>query len=397
MRGLLAIARTGLVDVLLHPLRSGATLLCLVSLLLPFLAGVGVSRGLLEDARESIRSGADLHVSGTRFGRPAPVPLEALETVRAIPGVRDVRPRIVGEIALGRDRIPAVLVGLGAGRLPLDTGALEGRPFRGDGSLELVVGAELARRLHLEVGSRLPPFYRNAAGERVATVVGVFRRDVPAWAANLVFCSLGSAAEIFDQEGLCTELLVTCEPGYLHAVEVAILRLPGLAARDAHGPVLPQVLSRDALEAALPQALRHLDGIFYLHFVIAFAVGIPLLMVVSGVGLAERRREAALLKALGWATDAVLVKGLVESLALSVLGASLAYLGAALWLDAFGGRGIAGIFLPGAEAAPTFPLPFRLGGVPALLSFVVSFAVVGTGTLWSNWRAARAEPAMAMR
>jgi len=63
----------------------------------------------------------------------------------------------------------------------------------------------------------------------------------------------------------------------------------------------------------------------------------------------------------------------------------------------FDGAGIVGIFLQGAEAAPGFRVPFRLVPVPLLLAFVVSFAVVATGTLYSTWRAATAPPALALR
>ena len=395
MRKFAAISRTGLVAVLLHPLRSTATLLCLAAVLVPYVAGTGVARGLADEAQTSIRFGADLYVSGSRFGRPAPVPLAALETVRLVPGVRDVFPRIVGEIGLGNLRVPAVVVGIPKDRLPASTRCVEGRLFAAEG--ELVMGAELARRLHVGVGSPIPPFYRNRSGERVSTVVGIFRSDLPLWEANLLFCSFGTAAAIFDQEGLATSFLVTSEPGYGDAAESALRRLPPFDDKGPHGPVAPVVTSREDVQALLPRGLRHLDGIFQLHFVLAFAVGIPLLMVTAGLGLSERRREAALLKATGWMTDEVLLQGMVEGLVLSVIGASSAVLLAYVWLDLLGARGIAGIFLPGAEPFPAFRVPFRLTPVPALLGFAVSFAVVSLGTLYSTWRAATAAPALALR
>ena len=397
MRKLVAIARTGVAAVLLHPLRSAATVACLVAVLLPWLAGAGVAQGLLDQAEMSIEGGADLYVAGTRFGRPAPVPLDALQTIRGIAGVRDVFPRIVGEIALGKEQLSAVVVGVPAERLPSATEIVEGRLFRPGARLELVMGTELARRLGVGVESRLPPFYRNPAGEHVSTVVGLFQADLPIWEANLVFCSLDSAAEIFDQNGLATSLLVSCEPGYLHAVQRTLLRMPSLGARDARGALKPVVTSKEDVRALLPRNLRHLTAIFNLHFVLVFAVGIPLLMVTSGVGLSERRREAALLKATGWMTDEVLLRGMVESFVLCLLGATLSVLLAYAWLGPLNGKGITGVFLPGAEAAPGCRVPFSLMPVPAFLTFVISFAVVATGTLYSTWRAATAAPALALR
>jgi len=63
----------------------------------------------------------------------------------------------------------------------------------------------------------------------------------------------------------------------------------------------------------------------------------------------------------------------------------------------FNGYGIAGLFLDGVSAKPEFPVPFRLTPVPALLAFVLAFAVVLTGTLYSSWRAAVTPPREAMR
>ena len=61
------------------------------------------------------------------------------------------------------------------------------------------------------------------------------------------------------------------------------------------------------------------------------------------------------------------------------------------------GYGIAGVFLAGAGAAPSFTVPYRLAPVPALLAFVVALTVVMTGTLYSSWRAATVPPREAMR
>src|SRR5262245_52901140 len=102
MSRLSGIARTGVHSALLHPLRSAVTVACVVSVLLPWVAGLGVSRGLRDEAEDSVRFGADLYVTGLRLGRNVPVPLEAVEAVKAIPGVTAVVPRIVGEIRLGK-------------------------------------------------------------------------------------------------------------------------------------------------------------------------------------------------------------------------------------------------------------------------------------------------------
>jgi ABC-type antimicrobial peptide transport system permease subunit len=157
------------------------------------------------------------------------------------------------------------------------------------------------------------------------------------------------------------------------------------------------VTAREDLLALLPHGPLHREGVFTLHFVLAFVASILVLLVTSGLGLAERRREIGILKATGWQTDEVLLRGLAESLALSLAGACVSLLLAWVWLRLLNGYGLAGLFLTGAGPAPEFPVPFRLTPVPALLAFVLAFVVVLSGTLYSSWRAATASPLEAMR
>ena len=135
--------------------------------------------------------------------------------------------------------------------------------------------------------------------------------------------------------------------------------------------------------ALLPRGLLHREGVFNLHFVLAFVVGILVLLVTSGLGLAERRREIGILKATGWQTDEVLLRGAVEGLCLSWTGACVALLLAWVWLRIFNGWGVAGFFLTGSGAAAEFAVPFQLTPVPALLAFVLSLVIVLSGTLGS--------------
>ncbi len=396
MRTLLEIAGTGLAAVLLHPLRSLVCVTALVAVLAPYLVGMAVAQGIAVEAEASARFGADLTVSGSQFGRPAPLPLEAVARVRALEGVTDAVPRIVGEVTLGKERVSAVLVGLPPEQLSAWAGSIKGDLPKQGGPNELVIGTALARRLGLKVGSMLPPFYQNDRGVRTSRVVGVFKADAPLWQANLVLTTFDTAADVFDQPGLATDLLVSCRPGYQVAVTRAIAR--DLAFPGAQGgTVRARVTAREELLALLPRGVLHRQGVFTLHYVLAFGVGILVLLVTSGLGLSERRREVGILKATGWQTDEILLRGAAESLCLSVAGACVALLLAWVWLRLFNGWGVVGFFLAGVEGSPDFPVPFRLTPVPALLGFVLSFVIVLSGTLWSSWRAATVPPREAMR
>ena len=161
--------------------------------------------------------------------------------------------------------------------------------------------------------------------------------------------------------------------------------------------IVPSVTSRDELKSMLPAGLGHREGVFNLHFVLAFVVGILVILVTSGFGLPERRREIGILKATGWQTDEILLRGLVESFLLGVAGAAGAILLAYAWLEWLNGYWIAGIFLAGVDSNPGFPVPYVLAPVPILLAGLLACVLVMSGTAYSSWRAAVTPPAEAMR
>ena len=111
----------------------------------------------------------------------------------------------------------------------------------------------------------------------------------------------------------------------------------------------------------------------------------------------ERRREAGLLRAVGWSADALLLRSLVEGALLTLVGASLSVLFAFAWLDLLNGAGIAPVLLPGADRIPGFRVPWRLFPVPCILAFAVCAVLVCAGSTYSTWRAATAPPSEAMR
>ncbi|HEV3446864.1 MAG TPA: FtsX-like permease family protein [Gemmataceae bacterium] len=393
----LAIAHTGSTAVVQYPLRSAATVACVLAVLLPYVTGISLAKGLQQQAEDALRFGADVYVSGDQFGKNVSVPLALADEIRNIDGVTGVVPRIVAPIGLGKNNEPAVLVGMPAEHFPATVHCVEGRLPQPAKLNELVMGTELARRLNIHVGARLPPFYHNARGERISEVVGLFQADVAIWQANLVLTTLESAAAIGNQESLATDLLVSCRPGYQDSVRAAILRLHPLPSPGTEARLALRATTRADLQALLPTGLLHREGIFNLHFLLAFAVGILAVLVTSGVGTSERRREIGILKATGWQTDELLFRSLVESLLLSVAGAALAIVLAFVWLRLLNGYWIASIFLAGVDVHPGFRVPSRLTPVPALLAFVGALVLVMTGTLYSTWRTAVVPPRDAMR
>jgi ABC-type lipoprotein release transport system permease subunit len=390
MAVLVEIARAGLACVFLQPVRSVVTVAGLVAVLLPYLACLGLARGIEDEAEASLRAGADLYLTARQFGRPVPIPLTVVPIIEAVPGVASVVPRIVGGIVLGKANESAVVVGLPRERFPAAVRCVEGVLSEGRAVNELVVGTELARRLSLKVGSMLPPFYRNADGERLSKVVGLFTSDVGIWQSHVIFTSLDTAAHLFDQRGTVTDLLVTCKPGYQDQVASAVAGL-NLSPLQAH------VTVREEVASLVRAGVGHRAGIVQLHFLLALVVSILVILATSGFGLAERRREIGILKATGWQTDQILLRAAVENVVLALAGVALSVVLAFVWLRGCNGYGIAAIFLTGVDIAPSFRVPFRLTPTPVLLALLIGLTVVLSGTLYTSWRAATVPPSEALR
>jgi ABC-type antimicrobial peptide transport system permease subunit len=163
------------------------------------------------------------------------------------------------------------------------------------------------------------------------------------------------------------------------------------------GAARPRVVAREELAALLPRGPRRREGVLTLLSVLGFAAATLAVLVTSGAGLAERRREVAILKATGWQTDELLLRSLAENALLGLAGAALSVVLAVGWLRGLNGYGVAGVFLADVGAEPGFRVPFRLTPAPALLALLVALVVALSGSLYSTWRAATAPPREAMR
>ena len=414
MSALLSIARTGSAAILLSPLRSTVTVLAVIAVLVPYLVGIGLAEGLRQEARIAIGAGTpagedllpDLYVAANRFGRRVPIPVALADPISKFDGVTRVVPRIVGRITLGKDNVEAVLVGMPLEELQRRGSTVQRLTNLIDGKLpgsrqgegpQLVIGSGLARRLDLRVGNVIPPIFRSGGGEKTPRITGIFHSEVSLWQSRMILTTFESASDIFDQRGLATDLLVYCRRGQPEAIRSRILQsIPGSSTAPANN-LQPSVTSRADLESLIPAGLGHREGVFNLLFVIAFAVGILVILVTSGFGRPERRREIGILKATGWQTDEILVRSLVESLLLGLASGAIAILVALVWLEWLNGFWIAGIFLAGVETRPTFPVPYVLAAQPAALAVLVACLLVTTGSVYSTWRAAVTPPAEAMR
>ncbi len=389
-------------------------MVAVIAVLVPYLVGTGLAEGLRQEALIAIGVGVpeakglvpDLYVAANRFGRRVPIPVSLGDPIRKFDGVTEVVPRIVGRITVGTDRVEAVLVGLPREALQRLGSSVHRLSRVVDGKLpgsrrgeapELVIGSSLARELNLQVGTVIPPIHRSGGGEKTPRITGIFESDVSLWQSRMILTTFESAGEIFDQGGLATDLLVYCRAGQPEPIRLRILGSLSGSSRESTTSLQLSVTSRSDLESLIPAGLGHREGVFNLLFVAAFGIGILVIVVTSGFGRPERRREIGILKATGWQTDEILLRSLVESLLLGLASAALSILLAWIWLNGFDGYWIAGIFLAGVETTPTITVPFVLSWQQAALAVLIACLLVTTGSAYSTWRTAVTSPAEAMR
>lgn len=399
MRRVLDILWAGVHAAARDRLSSGIIAVTLAAVLLPYLAALAISTGIRDSARDALDGGADLIVTGRRFGKPCPLPLELAQQLGKLTNVRAVIPRIVGEIQLGRERQSAVLVGLPAEFVPNVRAAvgadMNGRWPSPAARHEMAVSAALAQRLRLRVGSLIPPFYRNDRGERVSEVVAVFHADGSLGRANLIITTFDDAAAIFEQPGQASDFLLLCDPAATPELRRAIGRLRlraadgGAIALDSDTPAEWQTM--------IDLGVRERTGIISLHWTLILAAAVLVVLVSAGAGAREQRRALGILKATGWQTDEILLLRFAQSLSQALAGWLTALAAAWLWLRLGNGVWIAGWFLTDVDFYPAFTVPFRLAPLPAGIALLLAFVIVLSGSWMSAWRAAVTPPREAMR
>ena len=207
--------------------------------------------------------------------------------------------------------------------------------------------------------------------------------------------SLEDSASLFGMADMATDFLVYAHPGRTLEVD---LHLQQEEKRRRFRP-LPniRIQSRDLIRHYLHRGFNTRMGIFTAFYTVAFALAVPALLIASGFGWADRRREIGMLKVMGWQTPEVMEMVLWENLLLSLMGACLAFIIAFLWVQGLNGWFIAQFFIAEAGLAPDFTVPSRFLPLPLFFAFVMALALTMTGSLYTTWRCATTQPAEAIR
>ncbi|MEK6682250.1 MAG: FtsX-like permease family protein [Nitrospirota bacterium] len=366
--------------------RGIVVVLCLVAILFPFITAIAISQGVKSQSLLSVEEGADIYLTYDQYGKNSAVPLSFIKEVQGIEGILKVVPRVIGRSFIGN--YLTVVAGMPTDALPPSLSLEKGRIFKEEN--EVIIGASLARALNLDIGHS---FTLDINKSRILKVSGIFSSKSSIWSADLVFASFNDAAEIFRMPGQASDLLVYTRPGYNARIAEV---LSALHEGDKTQPII-RVQTKDLVRQYFNKGFTMKEGIFTALYTVAFAIAIPALLVVSGFGMGERRREIGIIKAIGWQTSEIIEVVFIENLLLSLTAAPMALLISFIWIRLFNGFLIAQFFIAEIGILPAFPVPARYMPLPLFLSFAFALVLTMVGSMYSTWRSAVTAPAVTMK
>ncbi len=365
-------------------------ILCLVAILLPFLSAMAILEGVKRDSFISAEKGGDIYLTMDMYGRNGVIPLEMASAAKDIEGVVKVIPRAISRIYVG-GRL-AVLLGIPVENVPEGISLIKGRP---PGEGEVVIGKRLARDLRLNTGDTI------SLGVRIIGIVdhvpyvvkkefrvsGIFDASSGIWTSSLIVMNLNEMISLYDMDGFVTDMVVYVKPGYVSKVSEELQK------RNSYF----RIQTKDLVKSYLDRGFNTKGGIFLIIYTVAFAIGIPAILVSSGLGLSERRKEIGVFKALGWRTSEVMEMVFFECLILSLSSVPVTFLLSYFWIKVLNGVFIAQIFIPGAGNFPFFSVPSLFLPMPLILSFLISIVITTVGSLYTTWRISIVSPQEALR
>jgi putative ABC transport system permease protein len=292
-----------------------------------------------EEATTPLRGVADLYVSNGENN----VPVELVQRVRTVPGVRLAQPIIVERVQLiDLDYRTTVVFGIDLGSVSQaesEQAASEfgvrvtvTNPLAALSGRGVLVGRDLAderaRRLGESRHERLR--VRVPAGEVELLQVGLIDVSEQGAAAqlgrNILVMEIAQAAKLLGHPGLANRIDILLEPGQdLPTVQAAIQQLLGQTA---------QVLTPERQGSSTREVVGGVKLGFTLCGIGALIVGLFLVYNALAVGVAERRHDIGIMRSVGATRQQIaglfagesVVMGLVGSLLGIPIGMFLAWL-----------------------------------------------------------------------
>ena len=263
----------------------------------------------------------------------------------------------------------------------------------------IVVGRTLAETLDIDVGDRVSvisplsgldtSMFRaesRTPRSREFRVIGVFQAGFQEYDTRLVYTDLYEAQAFFDHGDSVTGVELRLND--IEAAPAIARRLERALGGGPYHTLDWQELNHNLFTALEIQKVMLSLVIATIIFVAAFNVIATLIMIVL-----EKKREIAILKAMGAHDIHVLLMFLVQGLVIGLLGTALGLLiggGACLWLEA--------VRYPLDPAVYLIDhVPIRTSGVEFAWTVLIALVICLVATLVPSWWAARLLPAEGVR
>lgn len=394
----------------LRPKRSFLSVVTLLSLLgvtlgvAVLIIVLSVMTGFDETWREKILS-FNAHVKVTEYGGVVQQPDKLLTTLKNVEGVTGAAPSLEGLVFVqaGDNVHTPILRGIDP-ELERAVSKVPEHMVEGDfdvGYSEIVIGRDLALRLGLEMGDSLlvysPQNFVSQDELRLPeelTVSGIFDVGMFEFDAGYVLTSLDTARSVYNvEQGVHNIQVMTDDPMAAPQIAVDI--------RKALGPFFQARswidLNRQLFTALQTEKNMMFFLLIFITIVAAFCIAITLITMVV-----QKTNEIGLLKALGFSNRRIVGVFLWIGAIQGVIGNGC---GIALGLLALKYRNELLNFISMRFGVDLLPKElYQLSQIPAhttaqdVLSICVTVLVICTlAGLLPAWRAARLEPAEALR
>lgn len=344
-----------------------------------------LTQSLRTEANLLLTNTPDLIVQRQIAGRHDLIPIEYAETIRQMPGVAEVKPRLWGYYYDGLTKANYTLMGVDSAagdNWPL----LEGRmPTASD---ECAVGAGVAEVRGLELDDGLALVDSQNIG-RVFTVTGVFQPESSLLSNDLVIMTSPGLREFFGfAENRATDLAVRIyNPREIDTVAIKVKR------------DLPETrpISRHEIMRTYDAVFNWRAGMLLTVFASAL-VAFCILAWDKATGLsAEERREIGILKAVGWDTPDVLLLKFWEGATIAMTAFLIGLLGALVNVFLLGAPLLSNVIKGWSVLFPDFDLvPYLDIYQLCILAFLTITPYV-VSTVIPSWKAAVTEPDSVMR
>lgn len=362
-------------------------LICLTAILTPFLTALAISEGLKSETQNVLESGPDLYVTQDHFGSNAPISLDYIPQFSALPGIKEVIPRIIGRTYLNTYFL--AVLGIAPAHLPSSIHITQGRAFQNPG--EVLLGEKVSRECQLPLGQS---FFLSRNPKQRFKIVGQFQSSFEIWNSDLLIMSFEDGAKLYQLPGKATDLMIRTYPSH---EKPAAEKIVHFSDTQTGGPPPLRVQTRTLIKSYVLRGLDAKAGIFSGIYSLAFFLAIPILLVTTGLGLSRRKKEIGISKALGWQTQEILLVIGIENMVLALGCLPVTLLFSLVWIRGFNGFFLNRFFVANVDILPPFTIPAEMFPIPFLLTFFLALILTLTGSLYSTWRIAVAPPNEAMR